>query len=385
MRPEASRDSFRLQWARRVLRGALTGLMFLAVLALPVSHARATPSPWTLARDPETYNVTRALRRAEQSLIDARREPHPLDDPILPAEIHAARSLDALRVVGGETATNAWVRLGTARGLFALGRYEAAAGVLETVVRARELPESVRSDAWGDLAVAYARIDRVADEIDAYEEGIAREPHAASRAMMLANQAEAFMVADDLPRAISGYRAALGELASIDAASLAPTTLWSLAVALDRSGDLDSALEHVARARSYDPFDSALRGPGWFFVPPYDRHWYEALGQWLVARRGSSAPSVGPSPSGVPGLLVGGARAGDALERRRDAFERGIIAWRLYLAAAPADGPYVPLALARLAQMEREREVVEAEATRHARATSPQPSSSGARSKTVPR
>src|SRR4029079_8260597 len=89
--------------------------------------------------------------------------------------------------------------------------------------------------------------------------------------------------------AVAGYRTALG-LLSADHMMFGSgsTTLWGLAVALDRSGDLDSGLESVRVARSYDAQDKHLNGPGWFYLPAYDRHWYEALGHWQVARKGEA-------------------------------------------------------------------------------------------------
>jgi hypothetical protein len=156
---------------------------------------------------------------------------------------------------------------------------------------------------------------------------------------MLANQSEAFMVAGDVARAVLGYRASLGDLSSRELPSVGPTTHWSLGVALDRTGDLDGALAEIARARGYDPLDLHLRSPGWFFVPSYDEHWYEALGHWLVGRRA------------------------DELERRRDAYERAERAWVAYLASAPPDGPYVPIARGRLITLRAERTRLEDEAT----------------------
>jgi tetratricopeptide (TPR) repeat protein len=220
-----------------------------------------------------------------------------------------------------------------------LGRPTEAIEALEGLATSPHVPTTLRSDALGDLAIAYARADRVEEEIAAYEAAIALEPHAVSRATMLANQAEAFMVAGDVARAVVGYRASLGELTSRELPSVGPTTHWSLGVALDRTGDLDEALGEIARARAYDPLDLHLRSPGWFFVPPYDEHWYEALGHWLVGRRA------------------------DELERRRDAYERAERAWVAYLASAPPDGAYVPIARARLTTLRAERTRLEDEAT----------------------
>src|SRR5262249_59502959 len=66
----------------------------------------------------------------------------------------------------------------------------------------------------------------------------------------------------------------------------APSTYWGLAVALDRSGELDAAMEAIGLARSYDPHDKSISpaGGSWFFSPEYDEAWYTALGHWAHAR-----------------------------------------------------------------------------------------------------
>ncbi|NUO47916.1 MAG: hypothetical protein HOV80_03570 [Polyangiaceae bacterium] len=110
----------------------------------------------------------------------------------------------------------------------------------------------------------------------------------------------------------------------------APTTLFSLGVALDRSGDLEGGLESIARARSYDPVDKFLQGDTWFFSTPHDAAWFEALGHWLVARRG------------------------DGDDVRLGAYERAVAAWKSFIARAPETDPYLGLAKARLKLCEKE-------------------------------
>src|SRR5262249_6232058 len=114
-----------------------------------------------------------------------------------------------------------------------------------------------------------------------------------------------------------------------------PTTLWGLGVALDRSGDLDSGLDAIRLARTYDAKDERINGPGWFYMPDYDRHWYEALGYWQVARKADAPLSV-----------------------RVDAYARASASWDEYLARAAHDAPgdhWLPLARVRAKQCEKER------------------------------
>jgi tetratricopeptide (TPR) repeat protein len=195
-----------------------------------------------------------------------------------------------------------------------------------------EAPAPVRSEAWQRLAVCHARLGRWDDEIKAYTEALALEPHPGPRATLLANRAEAYMVLGDVTAAVEGYRAALASLGSLDMFRYGVTALWGLAVALDRSGDLEDALASIQLARTYDRTDSQIHGPGWFYVPPYDDAWYAALGHWAAAR----------------GAELGAARAAS--------YQQAIAAWEAYLARAPSTDRWLPLAKARRAQCAKERE-----------------------------
>ncbi|MSP25117.1 MAG: hypothetical protein EXR75_08120 [Myxococcales bacterium] len=200
---------------------------------------------------------------------------------------------------------------------------------------AREL----RSLALYDLAVCHAHTGARKDEIAAYDEALALEVHPLRRSVHLANRAEALMAEGRLQEAVRGYRTSLAELPAVAMGAAGVTTLWGLAIALDRSGDLDGGLESVKLARSYDPGDNALKDDGWFFVPAYDEHYYAALGQWQAAR-------VETSPAA-------------RIEALRRAEER----LRAFIDAAPTSERWLPLAEHRLRQCERERSLVKNDAT----------------------
>ena len=141
------------------------------------------------------------------------------------------------------------------------------------------------------------------------------------------------MLLGDITPAVEGYRAALALLTADHMMfGSGPTTLWGLAVALDRSGDLDSGLDAIRVARSYDAQDKQINGPGWFYLPDYDRHWYEALGHWQVARKSEVVTSV-----------------------RVDAYARAVASWEEYVSSAARDDKWLPLARVRLKQCEKER------------------------------
>jgi tetratricopeptide (TPR) repeat protein len=293
------------------------------------SEAGAQPTTWAEARDPRVHLERVAMEVVEKEMLaerKLRRLPPELAESFASAVDHRGRARQALESVGGTTSPDPLVRLRLAQILQASRRFEDALPLYASVVDPGVLPDVLRVDALADLAIVHARVGSEDAEIEAYESALALEPHASARSTMLANQAEAFMVRGKIARAVAGYRAALAALSSVEAPYLAPTTLWSLGVALDRGGDLDGALESIARARVYDPTDARLRGPTWFFVPPYDEHWYEALGHWLVARKTDDA------------------------ELRVRAMERSIEHWEEFIVRAPTENPYVSLARARLAR-----------------------------------
>ena len=121
------------------------------------------------------------------------------------------------------------------------------------------------------------------------------------------------------------------QLTPFEIARGSPTTYWGLAVALDRSGDIEGAFASIRLARTYDPEDRLLNGPGWFYVPDYDSAWYAALGHWAAARAAT-----------VPAA-------------RADAYLRASSAWQEYLLKAAPGDRWVPIARARAAQCETER------------------------------
>jgi tetratricopeptide (TPR) repeat protein len=181
-----------------------------------------------------------------------------------------------------------------------------------------------------DLSVSLAHLERREEEILAEEKLLEIEPDDSARSLILANMADSLMSLGRLEDSIHAFQAALALLPSGAFTSGGVTSLWGLAVALDRSGDLPRALERVALARSYDPADMHLRSPSWFFVPTYEEHWYAALGSWHLAR------------------------THEKVEARRTSYEAAATSYRRYLAAAPSSDRWRELATARLVQCEAE-------------------------------
>ncbi|WP_437634614.1 tetratricopeptide repeat protein [Sorangium sp. So ce854] len=317
---------------RSPLPGA-AALLALALAAAPLDAARAAPTVWSRALDPAADERAALIAQANGLLLryDRLRRSPLLErvEEIGPLWLREARTL--YERAGAATSRDPSVRLRYADILERLGDVQGAAATLEGLLRLRP-PAPFRADAWHALAVCYARLARYADEIEAYDEALALEPHTASRALLLANQAEAYMALGDITSAVEGYRAALATLGSLDMFRYGVTTLWGLAVALDRSGDLEGAIEHIRLARTYDRSDQQINGSGWFYVPAHDDAWYAALGHWAAARSAE----------------LGAARA--------EAYLQAVAAWESYIARAPGNDHWLPLAKARRAQCERERE-----------------------------
>ncbi|WP_437957902.1 tetratricopeptide repeat protein [Sorangium sp. So ce119] len=318
-------------------RSPLRGAAALLALALAATRApgpaAAAPTVWSRALDPAADERAALIAQADGLLVryDRLRRSPLLErvEEIGPLWLREARTL--YERAGAATSRDPSVRLRYADILEHLGDVQGAVATLEGLLRINP-PAPSRADAWHALAVCYARLGRYTDEIEAYDEALALEPHAASRALLLANQAEAYMALGDITSAVEGYRAALATLGSLDMFRYGVTTLWGLAVALDRSGDLEGGIEHIRLARTYDRSDQQINGAGWFYVPAHDDDWYAALGHWAAARSAE----------------LGAARA--------EAYLQAVAAWESYIARAPGNDHWVPLAKARRAQCEKERE-----------------------------
>lgn len=295
------------------------------------------PSIWERVSRPELDREDKVITEADllllkyQNLLDPRVEHH-FDRQEIAAmgQIYLTHTADLLEQActngSGDPAT--LLKLAEVYGL--LKQNARSVSLLEGIVRTKP-PAPIHAKAYAQLALAYAHLGRVDEEIAAYSEALAVQPIAGERARLLANQAEAYMLLGNLTAAIGGYRAALALLSSdYLLVSAGPTTFWGLAVALDRSGDLDAGLDTVRLARAYDPRDEKIDGPSWFYLPDYDRFWYAAIGHWAVARKA------------------------DVTSVRADAYLRAVRAWDDYVAKAAPGDRWTPIARVRRLQCERE-------------------------------
>ncbi|MEP7120873.1 MAG: hypothetical protein ABJE95_08190 [Byssovorax sp.] len=318
---------------RTIWHAAALALAVAASIAIPTSAA-ADPSIWAQARTADDGRLRVAVADAEALQLKYRhiaRLPDEDRDGVGRLFLREARVL--LEGAGAARSPDPVVRYQLAEILSELHDDAPAVKLFETVVAAESTPQSVRAEAYSQLAESYTRLGRFADEIRAYDSALRLEAQPFARSRLLANRAESYMALGDITAAVAGYREAMGLLsAPIEMFTLGPTTLWGLAVALDRSGDLDGALEAIRLARTYDPLDKNLNSPGWMYVPAYDRYYYEALGHWSAARRATLAAA------------------------RSEEYLSAIAHWQEYLDRAAPDDRWIGVARGRLRQNEKERD-----------------------------
>lgn len=153
------------------------------------------------------------------------------------------------------------------------------------------------------------------------------------------NLAEAAMLTGDLDSARRYYRRAADDPSDPVSRCLA---LWGLALAADRSGALEEALEHAGRALREDPV-AAVQLARWqrlsqrhgpfavlhlefvFFEPRYEIHAYEALGHEALARTAEGSASVNELRAALTKwryFLDGGGNASRWAPRAREHVER---------------------------------------------------------------
>ena len=321
----------------RLRVGAL--LLALSIAMASPTDARAESTVWSRAANPSTFARGVLLGKVDALINEY---VHLLDTPTAFRRSQVlGRARRKLELADAANSDNASLRLRLAKVYYLLydvegdeTRLDQAIAHYQWALKNASLPTLTKARILNSLAIALARLARHEEEVARYDDAIAIDPDPAAQAVLRANQAEGFMARGQILEAIRGYRSALAATpTAIVNQGGGVTTIWGLAVALDRSGDVRGALEHVARARSYDPFDRLLQSSSWFFVPTYDEDWYLALGHWQRARSTDLSD-----------------------EERLDAYDSAIASWRSYMNRAPMEDHWLPLAAVRLRTCEQERQ-----------------------------
>ena len=305
----------------------------LALVALAPT-VRADATVWARARSPEAARRANLVAEVDSLLELHLRNSHELSDSS--ADPRLREAVRKLEEAGGMKSNdvNVLVRYGNV--LDDLLDYAGCVRVLEAAVK-MPAPPPVHAGAHERLAICHAHLGHQTEEIKNYDAALLLQSDTSARSLLLSNRAESLMAIGDISGAIAGYREA------IVLRPYAATTYWGLGVALDRSGNLDGALEAIRIARTWDLHHRNLNGGNWFFSPPWDEPWYRALGHWQRARE-ATQPAA-----------------------RTEEYLSAVARWEEYISRAPADDRYLPLARVRLKECERERDRV---LKRHPQSTS---------------
>jgi tetratricopeptide (TPR) repeat protein len=251
-------------------------LVFLAVTVEPaLARADTPPTRWDRAVDPAAGQryATHVLAR---ELIDL-----PVQRVGALRNLNLERARVLLEEAGAATSPDVRLRFDLGEIYIQLEHYEPAIGVLKPALELAPRHPAA-ADAWFEVAIAYAKLDRTPEEREAYKNYLAVATRDEPRGTAMLNAAEAEMRLGHLDDAVAGYREAmayaeaLGGLAAFETSVLCE---WGLAVALDRSGDPAGAMAAAKHAAERDPQESIIRSRNVFFVPEYDKFWYWGLGR----------------------------------------------------------------------------------------------------------
>ena len=295
----------------------LATLIFSVALTLGSATALATPSVWQRAREPKVARDDALLRRVERRLgqLELLGSVSSAIDPELVRELKLGVATMAELDGGASVDPRLDYLLGGALVDVDAGREAEARGLLErALARAPESP--LAATGLFQLSIAAAKLGDHVTERAACVRALELTWDDDVRANLYVNLAETDMFDGDLPRAIREYHSALSASGRPDAVAMA---YFGLSVALDRSGDLPSALDAATQALAIrlPPglflAPSALDLPGVFYTPAYEIHYYKALAAMAVARSAKSDIA------------------------RRDALADAAEQWASYLVAAEPD------------------------------------------------
>jgi tetratricopeptide (TPR) repeat protein len=276
----------RTSLARIALVALVPGALAPGALAFaPDAFADTPPSRWETAKEPRARELYDVHVQARRLIVgDSRQEAGD--------EVAHERDLDRARILleqaGAERSPDVRLRFDLGEVYHGLKRQERAIAVLRPAL-AEHPNHPAALEAMLILATAYAKLDRSAEERDAYRWYLARVTDDRARTNVLLNLAEAEMHLGNIDEAVLTYRETLqltNELPNTPSVlETGILAVWGLAVALDRSGDPYGALEQARLATRLDQEERLIgKGANVFFVPEYERDWYLALAATVHAR-----------------------------------------------------------------------------------------------------
>lgn len=158
-------------------------------------------------------------------------------------------------------------------------------------------PNYRAEDVAFELAILHSRLEEPREAASEYQRRLALSLSEDETSSVHGNLGEVLMLSGHLTEAVFHYEEAV-RIAEARPNATAELTLglWGLAVALDRLGEFTSSQTNARRAMSLDSGSmAALRGRGVFFVPAYELHYIEAVGQ--LARVGGTDRPIAAVPS----------------------------------------------------------------------------------------
>jgi tetratricopeptide (TPR) repeat protein len=258
-----------------------------------------------MARDPDARARWSLHVRVERMLTPSRSDDVTAPDPRLDAELRLEAARAMLEKADAAHSPDALLRIDLGNVYYQLGEVQGGnLGLLQKSVdllaQAVDLSpvESAATEAFADLTVAYAKLNRPRDELATWRRYVPLIIDDRVRVGSMMNMGEAEMRLGHVDDALATFHEVLrlcGELPnSGSVGSTYVLTLWDVAVALDRSGDPGEALDSAAKASRITVIDSrgnpstgALlisNDPSVFFVPAWELQWYLALGATAEAR-----------------------------------------------------------------------------------------------------
>jgi tetratricopeptide (TPR) repeat protein len=155
--------------------------------------------------------------------------------------------------------------------LYNLKKYKTALTALKKAQKLKPNPKYL-SDIGFKMGIIYTTLHRFQKAFDAYKAALQHTADRNVRGIIYSNAAETIMAAGKIQQAILFYRRALQANPGKNSQAL-----WGLAVALDRDQQIIKARRAARAAWRLDPNLKHIEGPGVFFVPRGEKHYYLAL------------------------------------------------------------------------------------------------------------